>query len=288
MSAAPIGRSNRYFAVRDYGQVQTTFWGRTTSLSDRAKLLALYLLTGPHSTGLGCFRLPYGYVVADLGWTQDSAKKAFAELSRNGFADRFEDVAFIPNFLKFNGIANPNVAVARQKEYEALPNGEAKWLVAGAMLTFGNHWQNGFETVLETDAGGFAKQKPTQPNPNPKESLTKPTSAEISEAEFDELKSIYPDRAGDQQWNRARKAAHARLQEGYSLSEILDGIRRYANFCVATNKVGTEFVKQAATFCGPDKPFLETWGLPASKADIRLAANLFEGDDFMRRTEESA
>ena len=274
--------------MREYGQVQTTFWARSALLSDRGKLLALYLLSGPHSTGLGCFRLPYGYVVADLGWTQDSARKAFAELSRNGFGDRFEDVVFIPKFLKFNGITNPNVALARQKEYEALPNGEAKSLVARAMLTFGNHWQNGFETVLETDAGGFAKQEPTQPNPYPKENRTKPISAETSEAEFDELRSIYPGRAGDQQWNKARKAVHARMQEGYGWSEILEGTRRYANFCEATGKLGTEYVKQAATFCGPDKSFLETWELPASKADIRLAANQSEGDDFMRRTEESA
>ena len=274
--------------MRDYGQVQTTFWGRSALLSDRAKLLALYLLTGPHSTGLGCFRLPYGYVVADLGWTQDSVRKAFAELSRNGFADRFDDVVFVPKFLRFNGMANPNVALARQKEYEALPNGEAKSRVARAMLKFGNHWQNDFETVLETVAEGLAKQEPIQTYPDPKEKLTKPKPTEVWDMEFNELRSIYPSRAGDQQWNKARKAVQARLQEGHRWPEILEGTRRYATFCEATGKVGTEYVKQAATFCGRDKSFLESWELPASKADIRLAANQFEGDDFMRRTEESA
>lgn len=98
------------------------------------------------------------------------------------------------------------------------------------------------------------------------------------------LKSLYPRRAGGNPWGKAFKAATARIREGSSWNEILDGARRYAAFIRATGKENTEFVMQAATFCGPDKRFLESWALPATKADNRLASNLSAADEFMQRT----
>jgi hypothetical protein len=103
--------------------------------------------------------------------------------------------------------------------------------------------------------------------------------------EFLKLKLAYPRRAGSQPWSRALQAINARLREGHSWDEILDGAHRYADFCSATGKVGTEHVQQAARFCGPGKEFLQPWGLPATKADTRLNANLSAADEFMRRTE---
>lgn len=138
--------------MREYGVLQCSFWQSddARTLSDAGKLLAAYLVTGPHSNGLGCYRLPDGYVMADFGWTVDKVTKAFEELSRNGFAYRFESVVFIPNFLRWNKIANPKVAAARQKEFEALPKGDAKSRVARALLEFGNHISDQFRTVLDT------------------------------------------------------------------------------------------------------------------------------------------
>ena len=154
--------------MREYGQVQCHFWQspEALSLSDQGKLLALYLLTGPHSNGIGCYRLPDGYVMADFGWSQETVSKGFEELFQAGFAKRFEGVVLIPNFLRWNGISNPNVANARQKEFEMLPKGEAKTLAARALLRFGKHWTEEFVTVLETLSKGLGKQEPTLPNPN--------------------------------------------------------------------------------------------------------------------------
>ncbi len=74
-----------------------------------------------------------------------------------------------------------------------------------------------------------------------------------------DFKLVYPSRAGDQGWRRAVKAANARLAEGHTTEEFIDGAKRYRAHCDALGKVGTEFVKQAATFLGPDKHFLEPW-----------------------------
>jgi hypothetical protein len=101
--------------------------------------------------------------------------------------------------------------------------------------------------------------------------------------EFLEFKSIFPRRAGSQPWSDALKAANARLREGHTWEEIIDGARRYAEYIRATNAEGTEHVLQAKTFCGPSKRFLEPFDLPASKADRRLAANLSAVDEARRR-----
>jgi len=113
-----------------------------------------------------------------------------------------------------------------------------------------------------------------------------PTRAKPSDPEwFSQFRMIYPPRSGDQPKSAALRAANARLAEGHSVQEFLDGARRYAAFCVATGKTNTEFVQQWARFLGPSKPFLQPWDLPATKADVRLASNLSAADEFMRRTE---
>lgn len=80
--------------------------------------------------------------------------------------------------------------------------------------------------------------------------------------EFIELRKIYPKRSGDQRWKKALQHCRARLKEGHTWEEILDGARRYAAWCKATDKIGTETVKQAATFVGTEKGFTEPWTPP--------------------------
>ena len=102
---------------------------------------------------------------------------------------------------------------------------------------------------------------------------------------FAEFRMLYPPRAGDQPTRPALRAANARLAEGHSADEFLDGARRYAAFVIATGKENTEYVQQWSRFLGPSKPFMQPWALPASKADARLAGNLSAAEEFMRRTE---
>jgi hypothetical protein len=90
-----------------------------------------------------------------------------------------------------------------------------------------------------------------------------PVSRETQPGWLLDFKLAYPARTGDQAWRRAAKAAKARVKEGHTTEEFIAGAKRYAEHCKALGKVGTEFVKQAATFLGPDKPFLEPWTVPA-------------------------
>lgn len=185
--------------MREYGQVQSAFWQSpdAQAWSDTGKLLALYLLTGPHANGLGCYRLPDGYVMADLGWDAERVSKGFEELFQNGFAKRIDGVVLLPNFLRWNRIANGNIAKARFGEFESLPKGESKSLVARAMLEFCDHWEPAHRNLIETVCGTLSKpipnQNPTQPNPTKKE----PILAQQAERAFDEkFWPAYPRKVG--------------------------------------------------------------------------------------------
>ena len=129
---------------------------------------------------------------------------------------------------------------------------------------------------------------PTVPaEPGKKKKTKKPTAKEEIEAEpFQSqlrlLKAAYPKRAGSQPWYLASQNIHARLLEGHTWAEIIEGARRYARFCHATNKIGTEKVMQAKTFCGPDKRFLEEFNPPAIRTQSDRTATAdsaaFAGD----------
>jgi uncharacterized protein YdaU (DUF1376 family) len=78
------------------------------------------------------------------------------------------------------------------------------------------------------------------------------------------FKLAYPHRVGGYDWQGAMKAWRARLAEGHKWEELLEGVLRYSRYCEAAQKIGTEFVMQAKTFCGPGQRFLEEWEIPAS------------------------
>ena len=101
--------------------------------------------------------------------------------------------------------------------------------------------------------------------------------------DFELFKAVYPKRAGTQRWERAIKAANARIKEGATFNAMLEGAKRYAEFCKATDKTGTEFVMQAATFLGPDKPFLEPWDSPPSKSEALEQRNRQAAKEFLER-----
>ncbi|KAA0614091.1 hypothetical protein E2K75_17860 [Escherichia coli] len=61
----------------------------------------------------------------------------------------------------------------------------------------------------------------------------------------------------------------ARLNEGVNPETMLEGVKRYAGWVSAMGNSGTQFVKQAVTFFGPDRHFEESWEVPAVSAARR-------------------
>jgi len=116
--------------MRDYGKVHSTFWSSGTigALSDDGRMLALYLMTCPHATIVGVFRLPDGYACEDLKWTSERVCEGFAELFANGFANRCETTkwVWIRKHLDWNPPENPNQRKAVAKIAESIPD-ECGW-----------------------------------------------------------------------------------------------------------------------------------------------------------------
>lgn len=112
--------------MRDYGKVYTSFWTSSNiqALSEDGRMLALYLLTCPHGTIAGVFRLPYGYACEDLQWSADRVKTTLSELFENGFAAHCESTkwVWVIQYFRWNPPENPNQRKAIAKVVEQVPD----------------------------------------------------------------------------------------------------------------------------------------------------------------------
>lgn len=79
--------------------------------------------------------------------------------------------------------------------------------------------------------------------------------------QFKVILDAYPQRPGDSPRD-GYLAFLERVRQGATPAEILEGVRRYAAYCVATDKIGTDFVKQLRTFLGKSRYYLEPWTVP--------------------------
>lgn len=75
--------------------------------------------------------------------------------------------------------------------------------------------------------------------------------------EFETAWGSYPKRGGDNPKVGAYQAFRARVKSGDPTSSLIASAANYREFCQATQKEGTEYVKQAATFWGPKEPWRE-------------------------------
>ena len=125
-----------------------------------------------------------------------------------------------------------------------------------------------------------------EPQPEKKDpSARLPTRPDTPFA-FEMFKLAYPKRSGAQPWSRAMKAANARIKDGTQFIAMVYGAKRYAAFCDATGKTGTEYVMQAATFLGPEQHYLEPWASPPSKSETLELKNRQHAVDFLERDDK--
>ena len=95
--------------------------------------------------------------------------------------------------------------------------------------------------------------------------LSEPVKESVTNNLFEQSWALYPKRAGGNSKSAALKAWDARIREGVAPHDMLEGLKRYTAFVSQTGKTGTEFVKQAKTFFGPDRHFEDAWLIPAAK-----------------------
>ncbi|MEF3625554.1 hypothetical protein V4S89_14620 [Citrobacter freundii] len=101
--------------------------------------------------------------------------------------------------------------------------------------------------------------------------------------EFEKAWQAYPKRAGGNSKAAAYKAWKARLKDGVKPEDMLAGVKRYAAYVKVTGNAGTQFVKQATTFFGPDRHFEEAWHTPSAPGGGRrnvLPVSGFSEQDY--------
>lgn len=111
-------------------------------------------------------------------------------------------------------------------------------------------------------------EEPTEPSPgsakavaNPPASDTESDTVTESLGVFDRAWHFYPKRVGSNPKGLAARAWQARIREGVTPDDMLEGVERYRAHCDAERKTGTAFGMQAARFFGPGREFAEPWGV---------------------------
>ncbi|MCO6023015.1 helix-turn-helix domain-containing protein [Enterobacter hormaechei] len=111
----------------------------------------------------------------------------------------------------------------------------------------------------------------------------KRSSKENYSNDFEQAWQAYPKRAGGNSKAAAWKSWKARIKEGVTTEAMLAGVNRYAVYVRATGSAGTQYVKQASTFFGPDRHFEEAWQTPAGRVSGRpggLPVSGFSEQDY--------
>lgn len=177
-----------------YFRVVPRVWTDHPTWSNDAQLLALYLLTCPHRTTEGLYRLPMAYVRADLNWSQQPLRKglrerlaeAFGELSASSFCEYDEQaqVVLVMGALETQAPENPNQVTAAIRQLEELPP-------THLTSTFKRLAERFCERLAERLPEGFGEPfgKPPSPPPPPSPSST---------SNYNDASGVAADQAADQ------------------------------------------------------------------------------------------
>lgn len=117
-------------------------------LSPEAKLLYIYILSSPHSNMAGFYVLPELYIMDDLKMDRETVSEGFGELFEKGLVNRCSksSVTLVPNYLKYNQVANPNQAIGINQRVKELP---ANALVGKFKEACKAHCSKYYETVTK-------------------------------------------------------------------------------------------------------------------------------------------
>lgn len=195
--------------------------------------------------------------------TDVQIERSLNELQRSGFIKRYKvaDSKYI-EVIAFKKHQRPH----HTEKDSVLPPCDSKALILKPPenVTVKTPSSNREVTVVERsdslipDSGflipdtGYQIQKHTQNRPR------------TGDEDFEEMWKIYPKRPGANK-TQALKAWNARLKEGVLAACMKNGVLRYRRYCEEM-QTEPQYIKQAATFLGPDKHFDADWSAGQNKA----------------------
>lgn len=109
---------------RTFSKISPAIWRsrRFLGLSDRGKVLQLYLLSNAHVSSAGCYELPDGYACADLGWDLSDYLATRSELQDAGMIDVDAELSIIliERWFHHNAPANADHATGCRRRLAAV------------------------------------------------------------------------------------------------------------------------------------------------------------------------
>lgn len=277
--------------MRDYARISPRFWIGGTGKAIRAggveaQLVALYLVSSPHSNMLGLYYLPRALITHETGLSVQGASKGLRRCIEAGFCaydDATETVwVYEMALYQIGETLKPDDKRCKgiQREYDALP--ENPFLSA-----FFEKFREAFhlvrcrvEKLLDT-RGIEAPSKPHRSQEqeqeheqaqehelaaSPQRARSAGRETDLSDEQFEAFKADYPRRGGEYRWAQARTHINAALAAGEAWDAVMAGVQRYASYIAATGDAGTQFVKTAAVFAS-QRAWREEWTPPAPRAN---------------------
>jgi hypothetical protein len=123
-----------------FRKIDVRIWNdaKFRSLSEAGKLCFFMLLTHPMMTALGAMRGTFHGLASEISADPEPFREGFRQLLSKGMAEADEEGVLIalPNFLKYNPPANPNVVKAWEKSLEFLPECPLKTVVIQRAKSF--------------------------------------------------------------------------------------------------------------------------------------------------------
>lgn len=267
--------------MRDYATVSPQFWlGKTgrelRSAGAEAQVVAFYLMTSPHANMLGLYYLPVLYLAHETGLGLEGASKGLERAIKAGFCsyDEHSEMVWVHEMAGYQVGRSlkpgDNRCAGVRNEYASLPENP---FLSG----FFDRYQADFHMTLkrgeERGYGGASRglssqdQDQEQDQEQKKDMFSSQNIAsqiaqfgsKIYPDEFENIWREYPKREGSNSKVGAFKAWKARIRDGVQQQVMLEAVMRYRAFCEAKQIIGTEFVKLAQTFFGPNHEFDNPW-----------------------------
>jgi len=129
-----------------YRKIDPRIWNdiKFNSLSVRARLAYMFMLTHPNLTALGAMRATLTGLASELNGVSEVA---FREALSKGLfkVDEQSYLVWFPNFLRYNKPESPNVVTAWGKALDLLPECDCKLLIVNEVKTFLEGYSKGFQ-----------------------------------------------------------------------------------------------------------------------------------------------
>lgn len=157
--------------ARTYAKLSTSLWGsrKYRKLATvQPKFMYVYLHSSPHVNSIGCYRLPIGYIAADLGWSIEQINEALLELAAVELIEwnQDEQIVRIIDFIRHDPPTNVKHAAAMAKDAFALTDCREKMRALEELLE--QKWIADKESLTnERDRLAIAYQEGISPLPVP-------------------------------------------------------------------------------------------------------------------------